>query len=76
MNKTELIGLEENNQGFSCGDIFLDCDQEPYMLAKIGENWVTFSLTDGIYWDEGKTIEEAIEDLEFFGRNAKITIAR
>lgn len=78
MNKITLIGLEEQNVSYQSGDIFYDPDdKETYILAQQNNQiWTTFSLKTGYRWDSGETIEEATENLEFFGRDVEITVKK
>jgi len=57
------------------GDIFKDNKQELYLLCFIYPNWASIALNDGNHWNGlHKEVNDAISELTFYKRNAKITI--
>ena len=77
MNKIDL-NLSLNSQNYKSGDIFFDPDSEEYyILTESGSGYSTICLNDGVPWHSNKlTIELAVAELNFIGRNMKITLSK
>ena len=78
MNKTIISKTSEKL--YKVGDLFIDpMVNELYILSSINSvdnRFISICLNDGSFWkDASEFEEEAIEGLEFVGRNATITIS-
>jgi hypothetical protein len=79
MNKINLE-VAPGKPAPQAGDIYADpFDGAVYILARVGictDMYVAVDIATGTRWDEVNTVEEAVDGLEFVGRDLKITIAK
>lgn len=77
MNTVEYFGVAAN-KNYKVGDIFFKPSaEEYYILTESGSGYSTICLNDGVPWHSDEpTIESAVAELNFIGRNMKITLSK
>lgn len=76
MNKVNLKKSPVIPVEFQMGDIFINSTNDVYILCTIDSFWHLIGFENGCHWNGGhSTVEKAIEDFSFLGRNVKINIS-